>query len=223
MAVAAGGGSVFVAGMTDGTARHEVPGQTPGGIDGFLAQVRQRPARRCGRGSSGRPPRTRRGASPPTAPATPPSAGLTAGDLFATLAGDKDVVVARFDASGAITAHDQFGTVGNDKGASVAARRRRQRLRRRLQRRQRRDERRPVRRAPDEVRAEPDARSGRASSAPLENDGADAFAEGNVFVAPARDASGRRASPTAARATQTQAGNGDVFLTSFDDQGTNLG
>src|SRR5439155_10993903 len=46
--------------------------------------------------------------------------GFTAGDLFAPNAGDKDIVVARFDPSGAVTLHDQLGTIGNDKGTNVA-------------------------------------------------------------------------------------------------------
>jgi hypothetical protein len=54
-----------------------------------------------------------------------------------------------------------------------------------------------------------------------EDDGADALAEGNVFVAtrgPTIWASGftMRSTPT-----QAQTGNGDVFLTSFDAQGVN--
>ena len=52
-------------------------------------------------------------------------------DLFATNAGDKDVVVARFDPAGSMTLHDQLGTIGNDKGSNGGARRRRQHLRRR--------------------------------------------------------------------------------------------
>ena len=47
-------------------------------------------------------------------------AGYTSGDLFATQQGDKDIVVATFDPAGAVTLHDQLGTIGNDKGASVA-------------------------------------------------------------------------------------------------------
>ena len=47
-------------------------------------------------------------------------AGYTSGDLFASQQGDKDIVVATFDSIGAVTANDQLGTIGNDKGASVA-------------------------------------------------------------------------------------------------------
>jgi hypothetical protein len=47
-------------------------------------------------------------------------AGYSAGDFARRLAGDKDVVVARFDPSGTMTWADQLGTATNDKGAAVA-------------------------------------------------------------------------------------------------------
>ena len=56
-----------------------------------------------------------------------------------------------------------------------------------------------------------------------ESDGADAFAEGNVFLATRGTTIWASGFTLGSTATQTQAGNGDVFLTSFDDQGTNLG
>ena len=56
-----------------------------------------------------------------------------------------------------------------------------------------------------------------------ETDGADAFAEGNVFLATHGTTIWASGFTMGSTATQAQAGNGDVFLTSFDDQGTNLG
>jgi hypothetical protein len=58
-------------------------------------------------------------------PAADPSGGVyltgyTAGDFSGTLAGDKDILVARVDGSGVLTWRDQFGTPGNDKSAALA-------------------------------------------------------------------------------------------------------
>ena len=129
-------------------------------------------------------------------------------------------MVARFDATGAITAHDQFGTVGNDKGANVT------------------------------LDAAGNAYVGGFSDgnvetnvgqfdalltkyAPdltrlwtrqfgtVENDGADAFAEGNVFVAAGASGVWTSGLTYGSTATQTQAGNGDVFLARFSAQGVN--
>ena len=46
-------------------------------------------------------------------------AGYSAGDFDGTLAGDKDMIVAQFDAAGAMTWRDQLGTELNDKAAAV--------------------------------------------------------------------------------------------------------
>jgi hypothetical protein len=56
-----------------------------------------------------------------------------------------------------------------------------------------------------------------------ESDGADAFAEGIVFLATRGATIWASGFTMGSTATQTQAGNGDVFLTSFDDTGANLG
>jgi hypothetical protein len=148
--------------------------------------------------------------------------GLTAGNLFAPNAGDKDLVVIRFDPSGAATAHDQVGTTGNDKGTNVAL---------------------------DSagntyvsgfsdgnietnigsfdavlIKYGPGlTRLWGRQFGTTDSDGADAFAEGDVFVAPHGSTIRVSGFTLGSTATQTQAGNGDVFLTSFDDQGTNLG
>ena len=109
MAVAAGGGYVYVAGMVGDTLGTPVPGTTPGGVDGFLAQVDasgatdvDAPARHVRR-------RAARGASPPTPPATRRSPASPPVISSRRTPGDKDVVVARFDPAGAMTLHDQLG------------------------------------------------------------------------------------------------------------------
>jgi hypothetical protein len=148
--------------------------------------------------------------------------GFTAGDLFAPNDGDKDIVVARFDATGAITLHDQLGTIGNDKGANVA-----------------------LDGAGNTyvsgfsdgnletnignfdaviVKYGPGlTRQWARQFGTTETDGADDFAEGNVFLALHGTTIWASGFTKGSTATQTQAGLGDVFLTSFDDQGTNLG
>ena len=47
-------------------------------------------------------------------------AAYSAGDFDGPLAGDKDLVAARFDAAGTLTWKDQLGTDLNDKSAAVA-------------------------------------------------------------------------------------------------------
>ena len=46
-------------------------------------------------------------------------AAYSAGDFDGPLAGDKDIVVARFDPTGTLTWKDQLGTGLNDKGAAI--------------------------------------------------------------------------------------------------------
>ena len=149
-------------------------------------------------------------------------AGYSSGDLFGTQQGDKDIVVATFDSAGTLTAHDQIGTIGNDKGASVAL---------------------------DgtgntyvsgfsEGNLETNIGSfdavllkygpgltriwGRQFGT-TESDGADAFAEGNVFLAVHGGTIWASGFTMGSTDTQTNAGNGDVFLTSFDSAGTTWG
>jgi len=219
MAVAAKGGAVSVAGMTDGTVGTTVPGQTTGGIDGFLARYDADGTFRWTR-QFGTTAEDQAWGVAADAAGNATVSGLTAGSLFGTLAGDKDVMVARFDATGAITAHDQFGTVGNDKGANVAL---------------------------DAAgntyvggfsdgnvetnvgqfdalltKYGPDlTRLWTRQFGTVENDGADAFAEGNVFVAPGAGVVWSSGLTYGSTATQTQAGNGDVFLARFSPDGVN--
>jgi enterochelin esterase-like enzyme len=108
------GGAVYLAGMTAGAL-----GTPAGSTDGFLARFD---------GTGARLWLTQFGTSAGeeawslTADATGNAyvAGYSAGDFAGSLVGDKDIVVARFDPTGALTWSDQLGTTGNDKGAGVA-------------------------------------------------------------------------------------------------------
>jgi enterochelin esterase-like enzyme len=221
MAVAAGGGYVYVAGMTSDVLGTPLPGTTPGGIDGFLAQFDASGTRTWTQQVGTTAEDQLWGvAADPAGNAT--VAGFTAGDLFAPNAGDKDIVAARFDPAGAIALHDQLGTIGNDKGANVA-----------------------LDGAGNTylsgfsdgnletnigsfdavlVKDGPGlTRQWVRQFGTTESDGADAFAEGNVFLATHGTTIWVSGFTLGSTDTQAQAGNGDVFLTSFDDQGTNLG
>jgi enterochelin esterase-like enzyme len=221
MAVAAGGGYAYLTGMTSDVLGTALPGTTPGGIDGFLAQFDASGTRTWTR-QVGTTAEDQLWGVTADASGNATVAGFTAGDLFAPNAGDKDIVVARFDSSGAATLHDQLGTIGNDKGAHVA-----------------------LDSAGDTyvsgfsdgnfetsigsfdavlVKYGPGlTREWARQFGTTETDGADAFAEGNVFVATHGTTIWASGFTMGSTATEAQAGNGDVFLTSFDSQGTNLG
>jgi enterochelin esterase-like enzyme len=220
MAVAAGGGSVYIAGMTGDVLGTPLPGTTPGGIDGFLAQFDASGNRTWTRQVGTSAEDQLWGVAADATGAT--VSGFTAGDLFTGNAGDKDVVVARFDASGALTVQDQLGTIGNDKGASVTL----------------------DGAGNTYVSGFSDGnfetnigsfdalllkygpgltRQWARQFGTTETDGADDFAEGNVFLATRGSTIWASGFTKGSTATQTQAGNGDVFLTSFDALGTNLG
>jgi enterochelin esterase-like enzyme len=219
MAVAAGGGGVYVAGFVGDVVGSPVPGSTLGGTDGVLARF----------GEDGTPTWTRQFgtasddqawgvAADGSGNAT--VAGFSAGSLFAPLAGDKDVVVARFDPAGAVTARDQFGSTGNDKGSSVAL-----------------DgsgnayvtgfsdgavgtnvgkfDALLVKYGPGLTRA------WTRQFGTTENDGADMYAEGTVFLAAHGDRIVVSGVTEGSPVGQTQAGGGDVFLASFDAAGVN--
>jgi enterochelin esterase-like enzyme len=221
MAVAAGGGAVYVGGMTTGTIGVPIPGTTPGGLDGFLARF----------DASGTATWTKQigttaddqiwgVAADSSGDAI--VAGYSSGDLFAASQGDKDIVVATFDPSGAVTAHDQLGTIGNDTGASVTldgtgntyvSGFTNGNLETNIG-------------GFDAVLVKYGAgltRQWARQFGTTEDDGADAFAEGNVFLATKGGTIWASGLTMGSTTTQTQAGNGDVFLTSFDAQGTNLG
>jgi enterochelin esterase-like enzyme len=221
MAVAAGGGYAYIAGMTGDALGTPVPGSALGGVDGFLAQF-DASGNRNWTEQLGTSAEDQLWGVAADAAGNATVAGLTAGDLFAPNSGDKDIVVARFDATGALTLHDQLGTIGNDKGASVA-----------------------LDGAGNTyvsgfsdgnletnignfdavlVKYGPGlTREWARQFGTTETDGADDFAEGNVFLALRGTTIWASGFTKGSTATQTQAGNGDVFLTSFDGQGTNLG
>src|SRR4029453_9289712 len=142
------------------------------------------------------------------------------GSLFAPLAGDKHIVVPRFAPPGAAPLRDQLGTIGNDKGASVTL----------------------DGGGNTYVSGFSDGNleanvgkfeAGRVKYAPgltrewgrqfgtTEDDGADAFAEGNVFLATHGTRIWTSGFTMGSTDTQAQAGGGDVFLAAFDDQGVN--
>jgi enterochelin esterase-like enzyme len=221
MAVAAGGGYAYIAGMASDVIGTPLPGTTPGGIDGFLAQFDASGARTWTR-QLGTTAEDQLWGVAADAAGNATVSGFTAGDLYAANAGDKDIVVARFDASGGMTLHDQLGTIGNDKGTNVA-----------------------LDAAGNTyvsgftdgnletnigsfdavlVKYGPGlTRQWARQFGTTESDGADAFAEGDVFLAIHGTTIWASGFTMGSTATQAQAGNGDVFLTSFDDQGTNLG
>jgi hypothetical protein len=147
-------------------------------------------------------------------------AGYSAGAFDGSLAGDKDIIAARFDATGAMTWKDQRGTDLNDKGAAIqldgagnihvagftdgnlatsvgkfdAV---------------------LVKYAPDTTR------EWTRQFGTLEDDGADAFAEANLYLA-AYGATVYVSGLTLGDVEgQTQIGLGDVFLATFDTQGEN--
>jgi enterochelin esterase-like enzyme len=147
-------------------------------------------------------------------------AGYSGGDFAAPLAGDKDIVVARFDGTGTRTWADQLGTPLNDKGAAVAL-----------------DGAGNVYVAGFTdgdvgtnlggwdvvlVKYAPDTtRQWVRQFGTLEDDGADVFAEANLYLA-ARNGTAYVSGLTLGDPLGvTRLGNGDVFLASFDAQGTN--
>jgi enterochelin esterase-like enzyme len=147
-------------------------------------------------------------------------AGYSGGDFAGPLIGDKDIVVARFDASGARTWADQLGTTLNDKGAAVqvdgagnvylagftdgdigtglggwdAV---------------------LVKYAPDTTR------QWVRQFGTLEDDGADVFAEANLYLATHGGTAYVSGLTLGDVQGQSRLGNGDVFLATFDAQGTN--
>ena len=111
--VAATGDGVRVAGMTSGTM-----GTPVGALDGWVARY-------DGAGTQTWLTQFGTTANEEVWGLTADAAGnsyvaaYSAGDFDGPLAGDKDIVVARFDSTGALTWKDQLGTDLNDKGAAI--------------------------------------------------------------------------------------------------------
>jgi enterochelin esterase-like enzyme len=212
--VAAEGGAVTVAGMTSGAL-----GTPAGATDGFVARYTPTGTQTWLQqfGTAGVEEAwgvTADGAGNAYV------AGYSGGDFAGTLAGDKDIVVARFDSTGAITWKDQFGTALNDKGAAIG-----------------RDGTGNLYIAGftdgkvvatlgkfDAVLAKYDstgARTWTRQFGTTDDDGADAFAEFNIYLAVSGNAIAVSGLTLGSTATQNQAGAGDVFLAMFDSAGTN--
>jgi enterochelin esterase-like enzyme len=219
LAVAAGGGHVYLAGMASAALGTALPGTTPGGLDGFLAHF-DASGTRTWTAQVGTSADDQLWGVAADSSGYATVAGYSAGSLFAPLAGDKDIVVARFDPTGAAPLRDQLGTIGNDKGASVT-------LDGggntyvsgfsdgNLEANVGKFDAVLVKYAPGLTR------EWVRQFGTTEDDGADAFAEGNVFLATHGTRIWTSGFTMGSTDTQTQAGGGDVFLAAFDDQGVN--
>ncbi|GAA0941717.1 hypothetical protein GCM10009554_33590 [Kribbella koreensis] len=203
MALAVSGDGVYLAGMTAGAL-----GSPVGDVDGFVARF-DRDGNRAWVKQLGTAQADEFWAMTADGAGGVLLTGYTAGSYAGELAGDKDLIVARVDDAGAVVWKDQVGTTGNDKGAAIA-----------------RDETGFVVAGFtdgalgaavgkfDVVLLRYEADQTRASVEQLgttEDDGADAFAEANLFVATQHGrtyVSGLTAGDTA---DQQALGNGDVF------------
>ena len=147
-------------------------------------------------------------------------AAYSAGSFAGTLAGDKDIVAARFDPNGVMTWADQLGTDLNDKGAAIGL-----------------DgsgnlyvagfsdgsigtsvgkfDAILVKYAPDTTRV------WTRQFGTSEDDGADAFAEANLYLATSGDTVYVSGLTLGDVDGATQIGLGDVFLAAFDGEGVN--
>lgn len=209
MALAVSGDGVYLAGMTAGALGEQV-----GDTDGFVARF-DREGNRTWLKQFGTEQADEFWAMTGDGSGGVLLTGYTAGDFAGELAGDKDLIVARVDASGAVVWKDQVGTPGNDKGAAIA-----------------RDETGfavagftdgPLRTGLGKfdavlLRYKADqTRESVRQFGTTEDDGADAFAEANLFVA-ARDGKAYVSGLTAGSTANQQAiGNGDVFRITFAD------
>ena len=212
MALTISGDAVYLAGMTAGAL-----GEAVGGIDGFVARF-DATGTRTWLKQLGTPAADEVWGVTADGSGGIYLTGYSAGDFAGTLAGDKDIIVAQLDSSGAIAWKDQFGTPGNDKGAAIS-----------------RDSTGdfvvaaftdgPLQTSLgkfDAVLAKystDHTRTWIRQFGTTEDDGADAFAEANLYVA-ARAGTTYVSGLTAGNtATQTNQGNGDVFRTTFTDAG----
>ena len=223
MAVATGGGGVYVGGMVTGSLGTPLPGTTPGGLDGFLARF------------------TTAGAASWTK-----QVGTTADEQIWGVAADAsgNATVDRLHERRPV--RDAAGRQGHRRrdvrsgrrghaprparhdrqrqGRERLARRRRQHLRLRVQRRQPRDEHRQLRRRARQVRPGPDAACGRGSSArrrataPIRSPRATSSSRrGAPTIWASGFTLGQHADPDAGRATATSSSRRSTTT------GTNLG
>ena len=212
--VAATGDGIRVGGMTSGTM-----GTPAGALDGWVARYDAAGSRAWLRqfGTAG---------NEEVWGLTADAAGNTyvaaysAGSFAGPLAGDKDIVAARFDPTGTMTWADQLGTDLNDKGAAVAL-----------------DGAGNLYLAGFSdgsigtnvgkfdgvlVKYAPDAsREWVRQFGTTEDDGADAFAEANLYLATGGGSIYVSGLTLGSPEGQTQLGLGDVFLARFDALGEN--
>ncbi len=209
MSVATSGDGIYLAGMTAGAL-----GEAAGELDGFVARFDQAGTMTWLK-QVGTPAADEFWALTGDGSGGVVLTGYTAGNFATDLAGDKDLIVARVDASGAVVWKDQVGTPGNDKGAAIA-----------------RDETGftvagftdgPLQANVGKFDAvllkyHPDqTRAWTRQFGTTEDDGADAFAEANLYVA-GHDGTAYVSGLTAGDTANQQAlGNGDVFRTTFDE------
>ncbi len=147
-------------------------------------------------------------------------AAYSAGDFDGPLAGDKDIVLARFDPSGTMTGSDQLGTDLNDKGAAIQLDGAGNLYLAgftdgRLAGRVGKFDAVLVKYAPDLTR------EWTRQFGTVEDDGADAFAEANLYLAVQGGSIYVQALTLGDVDGGTQLGLGDVFLATFDAQGGN--
>ncbi|WP_328333502.1 alpha/beta hydrolase-fold protein [Kribbella sp. NBC_00382] len=207
MALAVSGDGVYLAGMTAGAL-----GSPVGDVDGFVARF-DRDGNRLWVKQLGTEQADEFWAMTADGAGGVLLTGYTAGSFASDLVGDKDLIVARVDPDGAVVWKDQLGTSGNDKGAAIA-----------------RDETGFVVAGFTDgalgnavgkfdavlVRYRADQTRGSFEQfGTTEDDGADAFAEANLFVA-SRHGTAYVSGLTAGDTADQQAiGNGDVFRINF--------
>ncbi|MDX6283125.1 MAG: hypothetical protein QOH03_4196 [Kribbellaceae bacterium] len=203
MALAVSGDGVYLAGMTAGAL-----GSPVGGVDGFVARF-DRDGNRVWVKQLGTEQADEFWAMTADGAGGVLLTGYTAGSFAGDLVGDKDLIVAQVDAAGAVVWKDQVGSTGNDKGAAIA-----------------RDETGFVVAGFTDgalgvavgkfdavlLRYKADKTRGPVEQfGTTEDDGADAFAEANLFVA-ARGGTVYVSGLTSGNTADHQAiGNGDVF------------
>lgn len=209
--VAVSGDGIYVGGMTAGSL-----GTSVGSTDGFIAKFdpagNQQWLKQFGTAAADEV-----WAVAADAQGNAYIAGYSAGSFAAPLAGDKDMITARFDSSGAQIWKDQLGTTGNDKAAAVDV---------------------------DEsgnfyvggftdgalqtsigkfdavlVKYTAQGRAWITQFGTTEDDGADEFAEANLFLNVSRNLIHLSGLTLGDVQGQAGSGNGDVFLTTFDADG----